>query len=574
MPVRRVRNIMNTLYVSGVIIFIYSTISYYLNFNPFSGTKWQINLLDRLVFLWMTLCFLIAMSVVTFQFIKVKTTITRNQMLIIFTGSLFGFLTPILYGIFYDYFNQIWSVRPYLFSLFNGVGGLIMICCILIAIFRYRIWDMEVIIRKALLYLGATAVIILSYLVLIWFVDRFISKETNLTRFVILAITVILFLVIRDRLQQLIDRLFHRESYDSASVVSVFEEKLAGVYRFDELKQRIVQSIDEIFHFKSFVFNLKKSGLVYETVFAFGAGNAVLGPEYEINTEFEERLQKSKVFSPEELNKKPPVLEEMNGELVVPLMADSQPNGFFVCGQKRSERIYSRQDIQVLRLLAQRVVSLLHTAGLYQKDLDRRLMLERERARISQDMHDDVGASLTRISILSEMAKNNPEITGETKQWLGQINDTSRGVMEEMSQIIWALNPKNDTLEGLVAYVRRFANEYLEPTSISCSFELPVKLPELPLSVEVRRNIYLVVREALHNVVKHSGATRVLISLTIQPLTLSICDNGRSFDPDKLEFTGNGLINMRKRMNDIGGELHISSVPEKGTEIELVVKIK
>ena len=171
----------------------------------------------------------------------------------------------------------------------------------------------------------------------------------------------------------------------------------------------------------------------------------------------------------------------------------------------------------MLRLLAQRVVSLLHTAGLYQKDLDRQLMLERERARISQDMHDDVGASLTRISILSELAKNRAETDKETKQWLEQITSTARNVTEEMSQIIWALNPKNDTLEVLIAYIRRFANEYLEPTSIHYTFELPESLPDIPLSVEVRRNIYLVVREALHNVVKHSGATEVVINLTPQP---------------------------------------------------------
>ena len=151
-------------------------------------------------------------------------------------------------------------------------------------------------------------------------------------------------------------------------------------------------------------------------------------------------------------------------------MKDDQPYGFFLCGPKKSEKTYSLQDIRVLSLIAKRVIALFHTAGLYQKDLDRQLMLERERARISQDMHDDVGASLTRISMLSDLVKNRTDITGEARQWLGQISDTSRGVMEEMNQIIWALNPKNDTLEGLVAYLRRFAYEYLEPTTVDCVF--------------------------------------------------------------------------------------------------------
>lgn len=132
------------------------------------------------------------------------------------------------------------------------------------AVLRFRIWDIEVIIRKALLYLGATAVIILSYLFVVWLVDQFTAGTTDLIRFAILAFSVILFLVIRDRLQRLIDRMFHRETYDSATVVSEFEAKLAGIYRMVELKEKIVQGLDEIFHFKSFILGLKKEQFIYQ----------------------------------------------------------------------------------------------------------------------------------------------------------------------------------------------------------------------------------------------------------------------------------------------------------------------
>jgi signal transduction histidine kinase len=145
-----------------------------------------------------------------------------------------------------------------------------------------------------------------------------------------------------------------------------------------------------------------------------------------------------------------------------------------------------------------------------------------------------------------------------------------------MNQIIWALNPKNDNLEGLVTYIRRFAFEYLEPTSINCSFELPESLPVRALSVEVRRNVYLVAREALHNVVKHSGATIVLINLEMDEkgFRIRIKDDGTGFDPGNLEFPGNGLVNMKRRMNDIGGEFLIRSNIGEGTEIELEITLK
>jgi len=425
-----------------------------------------------------------------------------------------------------------------------------------------------------LLYLGAALIVVLSYLFLLFLVDRLTITETKITRFIVLAISVIIFLVLRDWIQRLIERIFHREAYDTTTVVSNFEEKMAGIYRMEDLGSKIVKGLDEIFHFRTFMMNLKEDGMKYEIVSALGMDGIDIQKEIEINEEFENKLARSMVFSPGELDIKPSFLEKTGAELVVPLLKEDKPYGFLMCGPKKSEKAYSMQDIRVLSLIAKRVIALFHTASLYQRDLDRQLMLERERARISKDMHDDVGASLTRISMLSELVKNKPDITGENKAWLGQISDTSRGVMEEMSQIIWALNPKNDNLEGLLAYIRRFAFEYLEPTPVTCIFDMPEDLPDRALNVEVRRNVYLVFREALHNVVKHSGAKKVCINLEMNEhgFRISIKDDGHGFDPGKLEFPGNGLVNMKKRMNDIGGEFVIRSKIGEGTEIELLLK--
>jgi signal transduction histidine kinase len=569
----RFKRISSIFYILGFLIFILHASSFIC--EAFFSSAWERFSIpyDLIGLWWLTITFSIALVIAIYQFVSIKNTLTRNQLRIVVIGSFFGVITPIFYTIFYENVNELWSLYPNLIQISQGAGSLIMTFCILIAIFRYRIWDMEILIKKALLYLGATLIIIFSYISLISLANQMTAKETIFTRFLILAISVIVFLVLRDWMQWLIDRLFHREAYDSASVVSDFEEKLAGIYHFEELKRRIVQGIDEIFHFKSFVFNLKKNELVYEPVYVLGVDNQRVDKEFEVNHEFERMLRKSKIFSPEELDKKPSVLEIANGELIVPLLSGDQSFGFFLCGQKKSERVYSLQDIQVLSLLARRIIALFHTATLYQKDLDRQLILERERARISQDMHDDVGASLTRISILSDLAKNKTETGGETKLWLGQISDTSRDVIEEINQIIWTLNPKNDTLEGLIAYIRRFTYEYLEPTNINCTFDLPEILPNKALTVEVRRNVYLVVRESLHNMVKHSGAAKVWITMKMHEhgFKITIRDDGAGFDPGNLEFPGNGLINMRKRMKDIGGDFKITSVSGEGTEIELVI---
>ena len=562
-------------YFFGLLFFILYFIAYFLTVKGliFYSTFHHVN---RIVLSWLTLTYFLAIVTVVYQFITIKDTLSRNQLRIVIIGSFFGLYTGMAIALFYDQLYYLQAQYPTLIMIFQGAGGMVTVVCILIAIFRYRIWNTEIFIKKTLLYLSATFVIAFSYFLLVYLIDFLTISKTNLMRFITLAFSIFVFLIIRDWVQKIIDRVFHREDYDSATVVSDFEEKLSGIYKFDELKSAIANGLDEIFHFKIFVFNLKKSELIYEPAFVMGMDGHPFIKDFEVNPELENFLRKPKIFSPDELNKKPASLEIFNGELIVPLLAGDQIYGFFICGQKQSEKTYSLQDFRVLSLLAHRVISLLNTAKLYQKDIDQQLLLERERTRISQDMHDDVGASLTRISILSELAKNQTEISGESKQWLGQISETSRDVMEEMNQIIWALNPKNNTLEGLIAYMRRFANEFLEPTSISCSFDLPVVLPDMALSVEIRRNIYLVIRESLHNVVKHANASKVWLSLKINEheYQVKIKDNGKGFNPKNVKFPGNGLINMKKRMKDIGGSFQIQSNNSDGTQITLIISLK
>lgn len=561
-------------YTIGIAITIIQIITLLLLTNsPSDRTRFIDYLAGKDSLIWVILAVSIALFLAVYQFITIKSTLARNQVRIVIIGSVFGFVTPMLDGLFFDYFETLLTKSPWLLHAMHGPASLIMATCFVFAIFRYKIWGTEVFIRKALVYLSATFIIVCTYLFLIFLIDRLTSSETDTTRFTSLALSVLIFMVLRDNIQHLIERFFHRESYDSATVVSDFEARLTGIYNIDELSSGIVAGLDDIFHFKSFIFSVKGKDNFYHPAIIIGNDHEEIRIGFLAISSFENKLLKGKVFSPEELDRIPAFFEYADGELVVPLHQGGKPFGFFLCGPKKSEKSYSLQDIRVLSLLAQRTVALFQTAGLYQRDLDRQLMLERERARISQDMHDDIGASLTRISMMSELVKNKPDITGENKEWLGQITYASRGVVEEMSQIIWALNPKNDNLEGLVTYIRRFAFEYLEPTPVTCFFDLPENLQDKPLSVEVRRNVYLVVREALHNVVKHSGATKIWINLEMMAdgFRIRIKDNGKGFNSDKLEFPGNGLINMKKRMNDIGGEFSIISAVDEGTEIELLL---
>ena len=206
---------------------------------------------------------------------------------------------------------------------------------------------------------------------------------------------------------------------------------------------------------------------------------------------------------------------------------------------------------------------------------ERERAIEVERSRIANDMHDDLGSNLTRITMLSETAKSDSDLT-RTREVLGQIYDTARGVTRAMDEIVWAVNPKHDTLESLVYYFEKFALDLLGAAGIRARLEMPAEFPLWSPRSEVRHNLFLAFKEALNNAVRHSGATTVTISMLMdeKSCTLTIQDDGRGIVPasssERDRFAGgNGTANIRERMDRIGGVAEIRSEPGDGTVVFL-----
>ncbi|HPS62877.1 MAG TPA: triple tyrosine motif-containing protein, partial [Bacteroidales bacterium] len=208
-------------------------------------------------------------------------------------------------------------------------------------------------------------------------------------------------------------------------------------------------------------------------------------------------------------------------------------------------------------------------------ELERRNVIDRERLRISQDMHDEVGASLTQIAILSELVRKKRDDPAGMMKLIDRISGISSTVVDDMSEIIWAMNPRNDSLDSFASYLRQYASGYLSDAGLGADLRFPGDLPELLMTSEQRRDLFLVVKEALHNIVKHAGATRAGLTLEIrgERLSLLITDNGRGFDPAVASPSGNGRINMRRRVEALGGILILESVPGKGTTLQISVTL-
>jgi ligand-binding sensor domain-containing protein/two-component sensor histidine kinase len=208
---------------------------------------------------------------------------------------------------------------------------------------------------------------------------------------------------------------------------------------------------------------------------------------------------------------------------------------------------------------------------IYRNRYRRMLEIERVRTRIATDLHDDVGSSLSKISIISEvLAHSSNGFAEDDKNSLNMIANTSREVVGSMSDMVWSINPNRDNLRDTVQRMRRFANEVLSAKGIKFKFDTPDDEREIKLDVDLRRQIYLVFKESINNCAKYSECTEVKAELKRKTdgIYLNIKDNGKGFDINSLE-RGNGLVNMRKRAEEMGGYFTVKSEQGKGTEISL-----
>lgn len=208
--------------------------------------------------------------------------------------------------------------------------------------------------------------------------------------------------------------------------------------------------------------------------------------------------------------------------------------------------------------------------------------MERERMRIARDMHDEIGSKLTKISFMTERVKREFKGEDSVAQKLDSIAGTSRDLLQTLDEIVWAVNPHNDTLEHLAAYLGQYATEYLQNTSVECELHIPRGLPHHPLSAEARHNLFLAFEESLNNALKHGRATRVRVDMQLEPSRFDIIirDNGRGFSAEPsangngpISRGGNGLPNMRQRLDLIGGQCTIESHPGHGTTVTLSVPL-
>jgi signal transduction histidine kinase len=207
--------------------------------------------------------------------------------------------------------------------------------------------------------------------------------------------------------------------------------------------------------------------------------------------------------------------------------------------------------------------------------LNHQRALEQERLRIARDIHDDLGARVTQISLLSAMAQDNSSFPEKARVDFDKISKMSRELVAALYETVWAVNPENDNLEALGNYLCQTVNQLCERTPLRCRFHVLDLPPEVQVSSQTRHNISMAVKEAVHNIVKHARATEVTMRITFEKdfLNVSIQDDGMGFQPDG-KASGNGLSNMKQRLASIGGDCFIESKAGQGTTVQMRLTIR
>ena len=209
--------------------------------------------------------------------------------------------------------------------------------------------------------------------------------------------------------------------------------------------------------------------------------------------------------------------------------------------------------------------------------LEQQHALEQERSRIARDIHDDLGSSLTHISMLSELAEADKANPQEVETHVRKIAASARETVRSLDEIVWAVSPENDTWNSMAEYLSEYANEFFAGTGVRCRLEMPMDLPPGPLPSEVRHSLFLVIKEALNNSLKHAcpSEVRIQVCQSVSAVEIAITDDGQGFEAENAGAGSrcNGLRNMRERVEGLGGRFHINSAPGKGTRLTIQVNV-
>ncbi len=328
---------------------------------------------------WMAGSLIVALMIAIIRYYNCTNKLVRKQLKLIISGSIIALITPMAFGFFTGFFQKLESEQHMriLVTAALTLASTIMFVFFILAIFRYRIWDIESVLRKAALYVAATVFIMGMYALILYIADSMIMKYNEEFHFLSLALAILVFMVFRDGIQHYIDKLFYKKMYDPASIIATFEERVAGKYEERDIFLTAADFITSVFPLRS-VKAFCKNRQNYQSVTKDESDQPMF---FEIPLPVSEKIRLGELIMVEDISSVPEFIT--GASMIVPIADKHQLYGFFLLGERLDDQSWKMNERHIITVVSRRTGSLLLMADLYSKNLNHQVFLERERARLN-----------------------------------------------------------------------------------------------------------------------------------------------------------------------------------------------
>ncbi|HEV7425010.1 MAG TPA: ATP-binding protein [Thermoanaerobaculia bacterium] len=467
------------------------------------------------------------------------------------------------------------------------------------AVVRHRMFNIRVLVRRSIQYvLARGTLLVLMSLPVIGLASYLYAHRSDSIAVALTGAPVVLVLIMvplglvvryRKRVLEALDRRYFREQYDSRrlllQVVSMVRDGLdiPGLSRvaLDEIEQALHPRHISIWHSdpenRQYELHFVQGAAAPPNVAALRASGALPA----LLSKNDEPLDLYSRHTRQLVAKLPAAEQEWlrvhDAYLLVPMLIGQRLAGMMVLGERKSEEPYGKEDRQLLKTVATQLALTFDYSRLKESPSP---VMERLRTRIAADLHDDVGSGLSRIALLSELGRRRTIADpAQVDDLFAQIGDSSRELIDATGDIVWAIDPRHEHLGSLLARLRRFAADLLEDQGVRLAFAAPSGSTAIFFGPGQRRDLYLLLKEAIHNIAKHANAQTASVRLTVaeHELTAEVCDDGMGFIPDTAghgeQRQGQGLRSMYERASRLGGTLQVESTIGAGTRLHLRVPL-
>lgn len=436
------------------------------------------------------------------------------------------------------------------------------------SILRYRLMDIDSLVDNTLIYVITLGLLALMDIGIVTFLidTQFFNVSTPVAIAVSIWVAALVYIQVRNLVQKQIKRILKREVYDINQTSIQLGKKLFSVNNIKEAFAKTNVIIHETLYPKSsnaYLFNEN----TYIPLWESKKYNLPLDTNSIKN--IKEAIPLYKLIDTEILP------DDCSGGVIVPVIGTNKVIGYFVFQDKQSDRLYDNEDIKLLNILTKQLAMAIEAIQMREELKQKEVNDFKEKERISREIHDGIGSRFVDAILLSDAITKDVENSSKILKHAAELKKTLLEGLTDLRELIWTVEPGQNTLGNLISYIVDKAQHINNKENIKATVNTSIEDENINISSSIKLNLVRIIQEAITNTIKHAGATKIDVSIeqTNKYLKIEISDNGKGFDSLNMHSKGYGIRNIKKRCEDIGAKISISSQTDNGAAITITMEL-